>query len=51
MEANSISSSAGAAWQIHYFANKNAITFSLKLEKLVKLAIDTGREFQNKPSA
>lgn len=39
-------SSAGAAWQIHYFVNKNAVNFFLKLETLVKPATDTGRGFQ-----
>ena len=39
-------SSADAAWPIHYFVNKNVINFFLKLEKLVKLVIDTGTEFQ-----
>jgi len=41
-----ILSSAGAAWPIHYFVNKNMINFFLKLEKRVKLVIDTGGEFQ-----
>ena len=36
--------SVGAA--IRYFVDKNVINFFLKLEKFVKLVIDTGREFQ-----
>ena len=43
-----ILSSAGAAWPIHYFEDKNVINFVFKLEKIVQLhvVIDTGREFQ-----
>jgi len=38
--------SARKAWPIHHICPENVINFFLKLEKLVELVTDAGREFQ-----